>query len=89
MVEEWRAAGSTISEDPLHDRTRRVSWSTISSAPVKRSPSRAPTSTPSLWFNERRAKKLSLDVSTGLNPATGNWISDPSPRRRDDGVSRR
>lgn len=73
MVEEWRAAGGTISEDPYMTEPAAVVVDGLFGTGQEKPVSGAYLDAV-LWFNERRAKKLSLDVPTGLNPATGNWI---------------
>ena len=40
-----------------------------------------------MWFNERRALHVSLDIPSGLNSATGTWVGDRAGCKADATIS--
>lgn len=73
MLEEWRSEGGTVETDPYMTEPAAVIVDGLFGTGLEKPISGAYLDAV-LWFNERRAKKLALDVPSGLNAATGNWI---------------
>lgn len=40
-----------------------------------------------MWFNERRALHVSLDIPSGLNSETGTWVGDRAGCKADATIS--
>lgn len=73
MRDEWLAAGGELIDDPYmapkSDCVVDGLFGTGMDRPIK-----DPYLDAVLWFSERQAYKVSLDVPTGLNSETGLWI---------------
>ena len=73
QLERWTAAGGTTTDDPyMTEKADCVVDALFGTGLTK--PITGDWLDAVLWFNERRALKVSLDIPSGLNPATGRWI---------------
>ena len=72
MRDEWLAAGGVVIEDPYQSPKADLVVDGLFGTGLDR-PIKDPFLDAVLWFSERRAYKVSLDIPTGLNAETGHW----------------
>ena len=68
QLERWTQAGGTTYDDPYMTEKADCLFGTGLAKPITGDYLDAV-----LWFNERQALKVSLDIPSGLNPVTGHW----------------
>lgn len=73
MLAEWRAEGGETLSDPYMTQKADVVVDGLFGTGLKR-PISGDWLDAVLWFNERRALKVALDVPSGLHSETGLWI---------------
>lgn len=73
MRDEWLAAGGEILEDPYMAPKSDCVVDGLFGTGMNR-PLKDPYLDAVLWFSERQAYKVALDIPTGLNSETGLWI---------------
>lgn len=73
QLERWNALGGEIETDPYMARKADCVVDGLFGIGLKK-PITGNYLDAVLWFNERQALKISLDVPSGLNHATGHWI---------------
>ena len=72
QLERWTQAGGTTYDDPyLTEKADCVVDGLVGTGLAK--PITGDYLDAVLWFNERQALKVSLDIPSGLNPVTGHW----------------
>lgn len=72
QLERWTQAGSTTYDDPyMTEKADCVVDGLFGTGLAK--PITGDYLDAVLWFNERQALKVSLDIPSGLNPVTGHW----------------
>lgn len=72
QLERWTQAGGTTYDDPyMTEKADCVVDGLFSTGLAK--PITGDYLDAVLWFNERQALKVSLDIPSGLNPVTGHW----------------
>lgn len=72
QLERWTQAGGTTYDDPyMTEKADCVVDGLFGTGLAK--PITGDYLDAVLWFNERQALKVSLDISSGLNPVTGHW----------------
>ena len=72
QLERWTQAGGTTYDDPyMTEKADCVVDGLFGTGLVK--PITGDYLDAVLWFNERQALKVSLDIPSGLNPVTGHW----------------
>ena len=72
QLERWTQAGGTTYDDPyMTEKADCVVDGLFGTGLAK--PITGDYLDAVLWFNERQALKLSLDIPSGLNPVTGHW----------------
>ncbi len=72
QLERWTLAGGTSYDDPyLTEKADCVVDGLFGTGLAK--PITGDYLDAVLWFNERQALKVSLDIPSGLNPVTGHW----------------
>lgn len=73
QLERWTQAGGTTYDDPyMTEKADCVVDGLFGTGLAK--PITGDYLDAVLWFNERQALKVSLDIPSGLNPVTGHWI---------------
>lgn len=83
MLEEWKAMGGEVESDPYQTRKADVVVDGLFGTGLKK-PITGELLDCVLWFNERSAFKVSLDVPSGLDFMTGNWVGGSYPGCRAD-----
>ena len=73
MLAEWRAAGGTTERDPYMTEKADCVVDGLFGTGLEK-PVSGEALDAVLWFNERQAFKIALDLPSGLNAATGNWV---------------
>lgn len=74
QLERWTQAGGTTYDDPyMTEKADCVVDGLFGTGLAK--PITGDYLDAVLWFNERQALKVSLDIPSGLNPVTGHWTS--------------
>ena len=72
QLERWTQAGDTTYDDPyMTEKADCVVDGLFGTGLAK--PITGDYLDAVLWFNERQALKVSLDIPSGLNPVTGHW----------------
>lgn len=72
QLERWTQAGGTTYDDPyMTEKADCVVDGLFGTGLAK--PITGDYLNAVLWFNERQALKVSLDIPSGLNPVTGHW----------------
>lgn len=72
QLERWTQAGGTTYDDPyMTEKADCVVDGLFGTGLAK--PITGDHLDAVLWFNERQALKVSLDIPSGLNPVTGHW----------------
>lgn len=72
QLERWTQAGGTTYDDPyMTEKADCVVDGLFDTGLAK--PITGDYLDAVLWFNERQALKVSLDIPSGLNPVTGHW----------------
>ena len=72
QLERWTQAGGTTYDDPyMPEKADCVVDGLFGTGLAK--PLTGDYLDAVLWFNERQALKVSLDIPSGLNPVTGHW----------------
>lgn len=72
QLERWTQAGGTTYDDPyMTEKADCVVDGLFGTGLAK--PITGDYLDAVLWFNERQALKISLDIPSGLNPVTGHW----------------
>lgn len=72
QLERWTQAGGTTYDDPyMTEKADCVVDALFGTGLAK--PITGDYLDAVLWFNERQALKVSLDIPSGLNPVTGHW----------------
>ncbi|EKB32153.1 hypothetical protein HMPREF9465_00168 [Sutterella wadsworthensis 2_1_59BFAA] len=72
QLERWTQAGGTTYDDPyMTEKADCVVDGLFGTGLAK--PITGDCLDAVLWFNERQALKVSLDIPSGLNPVTGHW----------------
>ena len=72
QLERWTQAGGTTYDDPyMTEKADCVVDGLFGTGLAK--PITGDYIDAVLWFNERQALKVSLDIPSGLNPVTGHW----------------
>lgn len=72
QLERWTQAGGTTYDDPyMTEKADCVVDGLFGTGLAK--PITGDYLDAILWFNERQALKVSLDIPSGLNPVTGHW----------------
>lgn len=72
QLERWTQAGATTYDDPyMTEKADCVVDGLFGTGLAK--PITGDYLDAVLWFNERQALKVSLDIPSGLNPVTGHW----------------
>ena len=72
QLERWTQAGGTTYDDPyMTEKADCVVDDLFGTGLAK--PITGDYLDAVLWFNERQALKVSLDIPSGLNPVTGHW----------------
>ena len=72
QLERWTQAGGTTNDDPyMTEKADCVVDGLFGTGLAK--PITGDYLDAVLWFNERQALKVSLDIPSGLNPVTGHW----------------
>ena len=72
QLERWTQAGGTTYDDPyMTEKADCVVDGLFGTGLAK--PITGDYLDTVLWFNERQALKVSLDIPSGLNPVTGHW----------------
>lgn len=72
QLERWTQAGGTTYDDPyMTEKADCVVDGLFGTGLAK--PITGDYLDAALWFNERQALKVSLDIPSGLNPVTGHW----------------
>ena len=72
QLERWTQAGGTTYDDPyMTEKADCVVDGLFGTGLAK--PITGAYLDAVLWFNERQALKVSLDIPSGLNPVTGHW----------------
>ena len=72
QLERWTQAGGTTYDDPyMTEKAACVVDGLFGTGLAK--PITGDYLDAVLWFNERQALKVSLDIPSGLNPVTGHW----------------
>ena len=72
QLERWTQAGGTTYDDPyMTEKADCVVEGLFGTGLAK--PITGDYLDAVLWFNERQALKVSLDIPSGLNPVTGHW----------------
>lgn len=72
QLERWTQAGGTTYDDPyMTEKADCVVDGLFGTGLAK--PITGDYLDAVLWFNERQALKVSLDIPSGLNPVTGHW----------------
>ncbi len=72
LLERWTQAGGTTYDDPyMTEKADCVVDGLFGTGLAK--PITGDYLDAVLWFNERQALKVSLDIPSGLNPVTGHW----------------
>lgn len=72
QLERWTQAGGTTYDDPyMTEKADCVVDGLFGTGLAK--PIMGDYLDAVLWFNERQALKVSLDIPSGLNPVTGHW----------------
>ena len=72
QLERWTQAGGTTYDDPyMTEKADCVVDGLFGTGLAK--PLTGDYLDAVLWFNERQALKVSLDIPSGLNPVTGHW----------------
>lgn len=72
QLERWTQAGGTTYDDPyMTEKADFVVDGLFGTGLAK--PITGDYLDAVLWFNERQALKVSLDIPSGLNPVTGHW----------------
>lgn len=72
QLERWTQAGGTTYDDPyMTEKADCVVDGLFGTGLAK--PITGDYLDSVLWFNERQALKVSLDIPSGLNPVTGHW----------------
>lgn len=72
QLEHWTQAGGTTYDDPyMTEKADCVVDGLFGTGLAK--PITGDYLDAVLWFNERQALKVSLDIPSGLNPVTGHW----------------
>ena len=72
QLERWTQAGGTTYDDPyMTEKADCVVDGRFGTGLAK--PITGDYLDAVLWFNERQALKVSLDIPSGLNPVTGHW----------------
>lgn len=72
QLERWTQAGGTTYDDPyMTEKADCVVDGLFGTGLTK--PITGDYLDAVLWFNERQALKVSLDIPSGLNPVTGHW----------------
>lgn len=72
QLERWTLAGGTTYDDPyMTEKADCVVDGLFGTGLAK--PITGDYLDAVLWFNERQALKVSLDIPSGLNPVTGHW----------------
>ena len=72
QLERWTQAGGTAYDDPyMTEKADCVVDGLFGTGLAK--PIMGDYLDAVLWFNERQALKVSLDIPSGLNPVTGHW----------------
>ncbi len=82
MWNEWLAAGGAVIEDPYTCERPDCVVDGLFGIGLSR-PISGNYLDGVLWFNERRALKVALDIPSGLNPETGCWIGSRPGVRAD------
>ena len=73
MLADWTALGGEVVSDPYMTTKADVVVDGLFGTGLKR-PIAGDYLDAVLWFNERQAVKVALDVPSGLNSETGHWI---------------
>ncbi len=73
QLKRWEALGGDIEEDPYMSRKAECVVDGLFGVGLKK-PITGEYLDAVLWFNERQALKIALDVPSGLNHQTGQWI---------------
>lgn len=84
--EAWEKAGGTTISDPYNaDKADTVVDALLGTG--ARGPLAGDLLDASLWFNERQATHISVDIPSGLDPMTGLWLGGIKGCRADRTVS--
>ena len=75
MRDEWLAAGGEVIEDPYQSPKADLVVDGLFGTGLDR-PIKDPFLDAVLWFSERQAYKVALDIPTGLNAETGHWAGN-------------
>ena len=82
MRDEWLAAGGEVIEDPYQSPKADLVVDGLFGTGLDR-PIKDPFLDAVLWFSERQAYKVALDIPTGLNAETGHWAGNMPGCRAD------
>lgn len=77
---EWEKLGRTVYTDPYDTPKADIVVDAIFGIGLER-PLKDEFLDAAMWFNERRALHVSLDIPSGLNSETGTWVGDRADRK--------
>lgn len=69
----WEAAGGLTIADPYNAEKADTVVDALLGIGIDK-PIRGELQDAAMWFNEREAVHVSVDIPSGLNPITGNWV---------------
>lgn len=83
---EWEKLGRTTYTDPYDTPKADIVVDAIFGIGLER-PLKDEFLDATMWFNERRALHVSLDIPSGLNSETGTWVGDRAGCKADATIS--
>ena len=83
---EWEKLGRTVYTDPYDTPKADIVVDAIFGIGLER-PLKDEFLDAAMWFNERRALHVSLDIPSGLNSETGTWVGDRAGCKADATIS--
>lgn len=83
---EWEKLGRTTYTDPYDTPKADIVVDAIFGIGLER-PLKDEFLDAAMWFNERRALHVSLDIPSGLNSETGTWVGDRAGCKADATIS--
>lgn len=82
----WESAGGLTISDPYNADKADTVVDGLLGIGIN-TPLRGDILDAAMWFNERQAVHISIDIPSGLNPMTGNWVGSIKGCRADITVS--
>ncbi len=73
MFNAYTAAGGVVISDPYNAEKADVVVDALFGTGLKK-PLSGDFQDAAMWFNERQALHISVDIPSGLDPMTGNWV---------------